>query len=489
MEVCPLQDTAHPPLRRTPAYCPSRALDLEKRKPAPCRTACPLGVNVQAYMALTAASRFDEALDVIRRDNPLPGICGRVCHHPCEESCRRAEVDEAVAICSVKRFLADRELPGKRPRFDETGKDRRPERIAVIGAGPAGLTAAHFLNRAGFAVTVFEAHHEAGGMLRLGINAFRLPRAVLDDEIRAIADSGVEIRTGTAIENLQGLFDEGFQAVLVCTGAHRDLRLDIPGDDAEGVLGAVAMLRSLHTGKLASLGRHVAVIGGGNSAFDAARAAVRLGAESVTVYYRREREDMPASLSEILEAEEEGVRIEFRCAPVRIDVRNGKAAGLDSHPDENGETRRKRAPPAGTHSGLRVHRPGGPGHRGHRAAAAPFGPAGSREDGFRRKGERGQEILRLPPRSVCRGRCGDGPRHGGRLHGAGQAGRRTHCGLAQGRQDFTRRYRGDAQRRGIPGCPGRSAEACARPRCPCARRPGDSRISARSRRAFRKSRP
>lgn len=345
MEVCPVQDTAHPPLRRTPAYCPSRALDLEKRKPAPCRKACPLGVNVQAYLALTAASRFDEAFDVVRRDNPLPGICGRVCHHPCEESCRRAEVDEAVAICSVKRFLADRELPGKRPRFDETGKDRRSERIAVIGAGPAGLTAAHFLNRAGFAVTVFEAHHEAGGMLRLGINAFRLPRAVLDDEVRAIADSGIEIRTGMAIENLQGLFDEGFRAILVCTGAHRDLRLGIPGDDAEGVLGAVAMLRSLHTGKLASLGRHVAVIGGGNSAFDAARAAVRLGAESVTVYYRRERGDMPASLSEIREAEEEGVRIEFRCAPVRIDVRNGKAAGLTlirmkmGKPDASGRRR------------------------------------------------------------------------------------------------------------------------------------------------------
>ncbi len=233
-----------------------------------------------------------------------------------------------MAICAVKRFLADRELSEKKPRFGEAGKDRRPERIAVIGAGPAGLTAAHYLNRAGFPVTIFEAHHEAGGMLRLGINAFRLPRAILDAEIRAIIESGVEIRTGASIENLQNLFDEGFRAVLVCTGAHRDLRLGIPGDDAEGVLGAVEMLRSLHTGKTSALAGHVAVIGGGNSAFDAARAAVRLGAESVTVYYRRERGDMPASLSEIREAEEEGVRIEFRCAPVRINVKGGKVTGL-----------------------------------------------------------------------------------------------------------------------------------------------------------------
>jgi NADPH-dependent glutamate synthase beta subunit-like oxidoreductase/NAD-dependent dihydropyrimidine dehydrogenase PreA subunit len=328
MEVCPIQNRAHPPLRRTPAYCPSRALDLDKRKPSPCRTACPLGVNVQAYMALTASSRFGEALDVIRRDNPLPGICGRVCHHPCEQSCRRVTLDEAVAICSVKRFLADRELSHNKPHFDEAGKERRPERIAVIGAGPAGLTAAHYLNRAGFPVTIFEAHHEAGGMLRLGINAFRLPRAILDAEIQAIADSGVEMRTGTTVKSLQGLFDQGFRAVLVCTGAHRDLRLGIPGDEAEGVLGAVEMLRSLHDGKMSALPGHVAVIGGGNSAFDAARAAIRLGAVSVTIYYRRERGDMPASLSEIREAEEEGVRIEFRCAPVRISVTDGKVTGL-----------------------------------------------------------------------------------------------------------------------------------------------------------------
>ena len=342
MSVCPLQETPHPPLQRTPPYCPSRALDLDKRKPAPCRTACPLGVNVQAYMALTAASRFDEALALIRTDNPLPGICGRVCHHPCEEACRRLTVDEAVSICSVKRFLADRELTLKSPGFAVIDQKRRPERVAVIGAGPAGLTAAHFLNEAGFNVTVFEAHKEAGGMLRIGINAFRLPRNILDLEIQAIAAAGVEIRTCTPVAAPQQLLADGFRAVLLCSGAHRDLLLGIEGENAGGVFGAVEMLSKMHTGGQADISGHVVVIGGGNSAIDAARAAVRLGAETVTICYRREREDMPARKVEIREAEEEGVRLEFRVTPVRIVTKKGKAAGLElirmkmGSPDESG---------------------------------------------------------------------------------------------------------------------------------------------------------
>ncbi|MDQ5987486.1 MAG: Ferredoxin--NADP reductase [Syntrophus sp. SKADARSKE-3] len=345
MEVCPLKQSAHPPLQRTPHYCPSRALDMDKRKPSPCRTACPLGVNVQAYMALTAVSRFEEALDVIRRDNPLPGICGRVCHHPCETACRRSTLDEAVSICSVKRFLADWELKTTVPALPATVRSQRTERIAIIGAGPSGLTAAHYLSRSGFPVTVFEAHREAGGMLRMGINAFRLPRAILDQEIKAIADEGVDIRTDSPIHNLQTLFDEGYRAVILCTGAHRDLSLAIPGDDTPGVVGAVDMLRSLHSGELSEIRGHVAVIGGGNSAIDAARAAVRLGAESVTICYRRERADMPARLGEIQEAEEEGIRIEFRVAPAKIAASKGKLLGLElvrmemGEPDESGRRR------------------------------------------------------------------------------------------------------------------------------------------------------
>ena len=329
MDVCPLQDTNHPPLRRTPAYCPSRALDLEKRKLSPCRTSCPLGVNVQAYMALTAASRFDEALNVIREDNPLPGICGRVCHHPCEDVCRRSSIDQAVAICAVKRFLADYEITEKRPRLSVALIPKRTERVAIIGGGPAGLTAATFLNREGFNVTVFEAHDEAGGILRIGINAFRLPRSVLNAEIQVIVDAGVEIKTGTPVHSIVDLIDHGFQSVILCTGAHRDLRLNIPGEDAQGVYGALEMLRNMNTGRDTNVRGNVVVIGGGNSAIDAARAAVRLGVDSVIICYRRKRSDMPAHASEIRAAQEEGVKLKCLMAPLRIVSRNKKVSGLE----------------------------------------------------------------------------------------------------------------------------------------------------------------
>ena len=328
MEICPLNKTSHPPLRRTPAYCPSRALDLDKRKMSPCRANCPLGVNVQAYMALTAISRFEEALNIIREDNPLPGICGRVCHHPCEEACRRTLLDQAVAICSIKRFLADQEIGKDKPQLPGPQKPGRPERVAIIGGGPAGLSAAYFLNREGFRVTIFEDHQEAGGILRVGINAFRLPRSILNGEIQAIIDAGVEIKTGTRIQSIKGLFDKGFRTVILCTGAHLDLPLNIPGEDAEGVFGALEMLRSLNMGEELNVRGRVVVIGGGNSAMDAARAAVRLGADTVTVCYRRKRSDMPARDSEIKGASEEGIKIEYLMAPLRIITRRGKVSGL-----------------------------------------------------------------------------------------------------------------------------------------------------------------
>ncbi|MBN1664895.1 MAG: FAD-dependent oxidoreductase [Deltaproteobacteria bacterium] len=352
MEVCPLQDSPHPPLTRTPPYCPSRALELDKRQPPPCRQACPLGVNAQAYLALTAASRFAEALEVVRRDNPLPGICGRVCHHPCEDVCRRGEVDEAVAICSVKRFLADWELQNQAPRLPAVEKPPRPEKIAVIGSGPAGLTAAHYLNREGFEVTIFEAHHEAGGMLRMGINAFRLPRAILNAEIQAIIESGVTIHTDKPVQKIDDLFKEGFQAAVLCTGAHQDLRLNIPGEEAGGVVGAVEMLRQVQEGKHPGIKGKVLVVGGGNSAIDAARAAVRLGAGAVTLCYRRERGEMPARPAEVREAEEEGILIEFRVAPEKVISEKGRVKELElirmkmGKPDESG--RRRPEPIAGS---------------------------------------------------------------------------------------------------------------------------------------------
>jgi NADPH-dependent glutamate synthase beta subunit-like oxidoreductase/NAD-dependent dihydropyrimidine dehydrogenase PreA subunit len=344
MEICPLEQQGRLPLSRTPAYCPSRALELDKRKVSPCRLECPLGVNVQAYMALTAAGRFEEALDVIKEDNPLPGICGRVCHHPCEPSCRRRELDQAVAICDVKRFLSDYPLrregtsPAKASQVSSVGPRRR-ERVAIVGSGPAGLTAAYYLAREGFQATIFEALPEPGGMLRWGIPSYRLPRNVLDGEIQDILALGVELRCNTRVgkEVRLEVLESEFDAIFLAVGAQRSTLLGIPGEDGEGCLGAVELLRALHSGRKVEMGRKAAVIGGGNSAIDAARSAIRLGAEEVTIFYRRERQDMPAQEAEIAAAEAEGVRIEYRVGPTRVLTQNGKASGLELVRMELGE--------------------------------------------------------------------------------------------------------------------------------------------------------
>jgi NADPH-dependent glutamate synthase beta subunit-like oxidoreductase/NAD-dependent dihydropyrimidine dehydrogenase PreA subunit len=332
MEICPLNTSEAPPLKRSPAYCPSRSLELDKRKLAVCRGNCPLGVNVQAYMALTAASRFDEALRIIKEDNPLPGICGRVCHHPCETSCRRGELDEPVAIRDIKRFLADYEAYRGPVKLEISIQERRSERIAVIGSGPAGLTAAHFLNRAGFPVVVFEALPEAGGMLRAGINSFRLPRKVLDAEIRAIVDAGVEIRTDTRITSVDDLFREGYKAVLLTTGTHQDLRLNVPGEDLDGIEHCVAYLSGINLYKTGRVNRRTIVIGAGNSAMDAARTALRLGAEEVTVVAIEKEDEMPAHPREVWEASEEGVKFVLGVAPMAFKGTGGNVAEVICRP-------------------------------------------------------------------------------------------------------------------------------------------------------------
>ncbi len=318
MEVCPLGDGPHPPLTRSPAFCPSRSLLLDKRPISPCRQACPLGVNAQAYLALTAAGRYEEALAVVRRDNPLPGVCGRICSHPCEQACRRGELDEPLAIRDIKRFLFDYEAEQKSASLPAPVKSPTGRKVAVIGSGPAGLAAAHFLNQEGIAVTIFEALPEAGGMLRAGINAFRLPRTVLDAEIEALRHSGVSIKTGARVESADELLGQGFDAVLVAAGTHKDLRLNLPGEDLPGLRHCVEFLYQVNIAEAASVGPRTVVIGGGNSAMDAARTALRLGALEVTVLAIETEDQLPAAPQEVAEAREEGVAFKLGFAPLEI---------------------------------------------------------------------------------------------------------------------------------------------------------------------------
>lgn len=298
---------------------------------APCQNACPTDQNAWGYVTLISEGRFREAIEVIKADNPFPGVCGRVCFHPCESKCRRHQIDEPVAICALKRFVADYDRNSFEPYKPEVAPTNN-KKIAVIGAGPAGLTAAYYLTCKGYKVTVFEALPVAGGMLAVGIPDYRLPRDVLDYEIKAILDLGVEIKYNCALGRditIEGLIKDGYNAILLATGAHKGQKLNIPGEDSEGVLDGVTFLRNLNLGKAVKVDGIVAVIGGGNVAIDAARSALRLGAKEVLILYRREKEDMPAYKEEISEAEEEGVKIHTLVAPKRIIEKDGKVTAIE----------------------------------------------------------------------------------------------------------------------------------------------------------------
>ncbi|MCX5675999.1 MAG: FAD-dependent oxidoreductase [Planctomycetota bacterium] len=300
---------AHIRLKR----CPSHA--CEALAPTACASACPAHVNVPQYVALIGEGRFADALDVIRRRNPFASVCGRACHHPCEMFCRRGDVDEPVAIRHLKRFVSDRTKDvGTPPQW----QGPRRGRVAVIGAGPAGLAAAYFLALAGREVKVFEALPVAGGMLAVGVPPYRLPRAALARDIEYIRRAGVEIQTNSRVGSLQELRQAGYDAVFIATGAHAGMKLDVPGAAGEGVQDAIAFLRRVALGELKELSGRVAVIGGGNAAIDAARAALRLGAQSVTILYRRTRDEMPALREEIEDAILEGVDIRYLVAPVEV---------------------------------------------------------------------------------------------------------------------------------------------------------------------------
>jgi len=306
------------------------ATHTEHKSYPPCNLACPILTDAREYVQLIAERRFAEAYASIRNLNPLPSICGRICTHPCETACKRGQVDEPIAIAALKRFAADGPWAAEY-------KVRAPEqstghKVAVVGSGPAGLSAAHDLALLGHHVTIFEALPVLGGMLRVGVPAYRLPKDVLEEEIQAIVDLGIEVKTGVRIGEeitLSGLLEQGYKAVFVAIGAHKDRKLGIAGEDErEGVVSAVSFLQGVNWGQSPEVGKKVAVIGGGNTAVDSARSALRLGAKEVYILYRRTSEEMPAASEEVEEATEEGVQITYLTSPVEILGKEGKVSGL-----------------------------------------------------------------------------------------------------------------------------------------------------------------
>jgi len=329
--------------------CPAAVCDA--LMVSPCQHTCPVGINIPQYVVHIAAGEYLEAIDTIRERNPFPAICGRICHHPCEGRCRRGELDESVAIRTLKRFVADwyfdhvSELPKPEP-FPQT----HSQKVAVVGAGPCGLSGAYFLAQMGYPVTVFEALPIGGGMLSVAIPDFRLPREVIEEEIDYIAKRGVEIRYNTPINvnfTIEDLKKGGFEAVFIAGGAQRSQRIGIPGEleDLEGFYYGLRFLRDVKVGKPVRIGRRVAVIGGGNVALDAARSALRLGADEVSILYRRSWEEMPVTEVEYDEALAEGIQVNFLVSPTRIVSENWKVAGLQcihmslGEPDASGRRR------------------------------------------------------------------------------------------------------------------------------------------------------
>ncbi len=289
------------------------AYAIEKRGIAPCRDACPAGQRAQGYIALIREGRWDDALRVIKMDNPFPGICGRICNHRCEAACNRGLVDEPINIRALKRFITDQVYTNPREMVEPAEVLYPDKRVAIIGAGPCGLTAAQDLVRAGYPVSIYEAMPVAGGMLRLGVPEYRLPSEIIEREVQDIVDLGVQLHLNTQVNNLDDLFDEGFSSVLIAVGAHEGIRLPIPGADLDGVLINTHFLRDVRLGKYdqrdtAAIGRNVLVLGGGNVAIDVARSAIRLGCQ-VSLACLESRQEMPAHDWEIEAAEQEGVSI------------------------------------------------------------------------------------------------------------------------------------------------------------------------------------
>jgi len=287
----------------------------------PCQAACPLHMDIREYVDLVAQGRIMEALQVIRSGNPFPSICAYVCNHRCEDACRRSQVDKPIAIRALKRFAL--EFGGDR-MVQVEAQTRHPEKVAIVGSGPAGMACAYYLRKLGYPAAIFEAHSELGGMLRVGIPRYRLPREVLDIEIQRLTQMGVEIRTSTRVVSLDLLFDMGYKAVFITIGAHQSLRMGIDGEESPGVVDGATFLREVNLGLKPSLGERIAVVGGGNVAIDAARTALRLGTHEVYILYRRSQAEMPADPAELEQTLQEGVRIQSLVTPTKIERQDGR---------------------------------------------------------------------------------------------------------------------------------------------------------------------
>lgn len=313
-----------------------------------CQRTCPVNLDVRGYVGLIAEGKYEESLALIRERLPFPGIIGRICPHPCEERCNRGVEDKPLCIRDLKRFVADHELAKIKPQAHKKQAPQRPEKVAIVGAGPAGLACAYDLAIEGYQAVVFESLPRAGGMLAVGIPDYRLPRAVLEGEIDVVRNLGVEIRYNTTLGKeftIDDLFRQGFRAVFIAVGAHQPMGMGTTGEQTPGVEPGVDMLRSLNLGEAVKVGEKVGVIGGGNVAIDAARCSLRCGAREVTIFYRRSRAEMPASDEEIEAALAEKIAIEYLTAPEEVLAKDNRVSGLKlirmklGEPDASGRRR------------------------------------------------------------------------------------------------------------------------------------------------------
>ncbi len=302
----------------------------EKQDTSPCKVGCPAHINVQGYVNLAAKGKFGQALRLIKESNPFPSVCGRVCPHPCETACARQEIDAPVATHTIERYIGDWDLQADK-RYMPPIKEQREEKVGIVGSGPAGLSCAYYLAQEGYRVTIFEREAVLGGMLTMGIPSYRLPRQIVEAEVQLVRDLGVTMRKGVEVGidvTVGELREEGYRAFFIGIGTQECLRLGIEGEDLEGIQPGLDYLRQVNLGRQVHTGKKVAVVGGGNTALDAARTARRLGSESVFIVYRRGLEEMPSRAEEAEECLEEGIPIHTLVQPVRFIGEGGRVRAI-----------------------------------------------------------------------------------------------------------------------------------------------------------------